>query len=109
MWEQTRAKERVWLLPLWFLVGARERERKGGCVVSEHKEDRGRIVFFLEVSSMGIKQVQEREREKRKEKAWDKAEGSNFLQRTNAKKVQKNERGGVLEGIRESDIRGSCA
>jgi len=36
---------------------------------------------------MGIKQVQERE--KRKEKAWDKAEGSNFLQRTNAKKVQK--------------------
>jgi len=26
MWEQTRAKERVWLLPLWFLVG-REREK----------------------------------------------------------------------------------
>jgi len=31
MWEQTRAKERVWLLPLWFLVGReREREREKG-------------------------------------------------------------------------------
>jgi len=56
------------LCGFWWGERERERERKGSNVVSEHKEDRGRIVFFLEVSSMGIKQVQERERERKEKK-----------------------------------------
>ena len=69
-----------------ILVGARERERqrKGGNVVSEtqggSREDRLPFRGEFNRNKAGL-----RERE-RKEKAWDKAEGSNFLQRTNAKK-----------------------
>jgi hypothetical protein len=80
MWEQTRAKEGVWPLSFFRFEVEREREREreereGGDVVCEHKEDRGRIVLFLGVSSKGIKQGFIRERERGKEKAEDKAEG----------------------------------
>jgi hypothetical protein len=126
MWEQTRAKEGVW--PLSFFrfeedlerERERERERKGEDVVCEHKEDRGSIVLFLGVSSKGIKQgfirEREREREEKKKQRIKQRDICNFLQRTKAKKKgkkerkkAKNERGGVWEGIRESDTRGSCA
>ena len=130
MWEQTMAKEGVWLLSFFRFEfkwerereSGRERDREGMLFVNT-RGSRG-IVLFLGLSSKRIKQgfvcvcvcmcerERERERERRKEKAGrDKAEGifSNFLQRTKAKKKAKNERGAVREGIRESDTTGSCA
>lgn len=50
-----------------------------------------------------------REREgETKEKAEDKAEGCNFLQRTKAKEEKRLEKW-EKEGISDTDIRGSCA
>ena len=65
-----------------FVIWERERERKGGNVVSEtqggSREDRLLFRGEFNGNKAGLRE--------RKEKEWDKAEGSNFLQRTNAKK-----------------------
>lgn len=66
----------------------RERERKGGNVVSEtqggSREDRLLFRGEFNGNKAGLRE--------RKEKEWDKAEGSNFLQRTSAKQKIKNKK-----------------
>jgi len=53
---------------LWGRGRERQREiyKREGMLVCELKEDQERIIFFLEVSLVGIKLVYVRERDKRK-------------------------------------------
>ena len=126
MWEQTMAKEGVWLLSFFRFEfkwerereSGRERDREGMLFVNT-RGSRG-IVLFLGLSSKGIKQgfvcvcvcERERERERDEKKKQEGIKQRGYLV-TSCKeqrlKKAKNERGAVREGIRESDTTGSCA
>ena len=128
MWEQTMAKEGVWLLSFFRFEfkwerereSGRERERQRGDVVCEHKRIEGdRPLFRVEFkgNKAGFcvcvcvwERERERERDEKKKQEGIKQRGYLVTScKEQRLKKAKNERGAVREGIRESDTTGSCA